>query len=186
MLEPKDILDEKNKILRKKSKEVDFPLSNKEKKLIKDMIKYLRKSQDEKRAEREGLRPGMGLSAVQLGLLKRFFVVSLKREYEDGSEEFEEYVVVNPTLISHSEEEIYVEEGEGCLSVNRDVKGIIPRYARVKIHAYDIDGNEVEIRGREEISVVFQHEIDHLNGILFPDRIDKKNPFKNMDKMRSL
>ena len=124
----------------------------------------------------------MGLAAVQLGILKRFFVISYKRD--DGT--FEEYKVINPKIVSHSEEMIYIEEGEGCLSVNRYVEGIVPRYARVTIEFFDEYGNKVSKRLREEIAVAFQHEIDHLNGILFVDRIDKKDPFKDKDKYRSI
>ena len=128
------------------------------------------------------LRPGMGLAFCQLGVLKRIFIISYKNE--DG--EFTEYTVINPRLISHSNELVYVEEGEGCLSVNRDVKGIVPRYARITVGYYDINGNYVESRVREEMSVAFQHEMDHLDGIMFTDKIDKKNPYKNMDKMRAI
>ncbi len=182
MLKQSDILDEKDKSLRKISKEVVFPLSDKEKTLIKDSLNYLRLSQDEEYVEKNNIRSGMGLAFPQLGILKRVFVISYLKD--DGI--FEEYTVINPKLISHSEELIYVEEGEGCLSVNRDVEGIIPRFARCTIKYYDEEGNKKEIRVREEISIAFQHEIDHINGILFVDRIDKKNPFKNKDKMRAI
>ena len=178
-----DILDErKASVLRKKSEEVKFPLDPKDRLLINEMIMYLRLSQDEGYAEKNKIRAGMGLSAVQLGVLKRFFVISYKKE--DGT--FEEYRVINPSISSHSEEMIYVEEGEGCLSVNRYVEGIVPRYARCTIEYFDEDGNKVTKRVREEIAVAFQHEIDHLNGILFPDKIDKKDPFKNQDLMRAI
>ena len=76
--------------------------------------------------------------------------------------------------------------GEGCLSVNREVEGIIPRYARVTVSGYDVDGNKIHVRAREEVAIAFQHEIDHLNGIIFIDRIDKKNPFKDKENMRAI
>ena len=72
---------------------------------------------------------------------------------------------------------IAAEAGEGCLSVNRDVEGHVKRYARVTIEGYDVDGNKIRVRAREEISIAFQHEIDHLNGIIFYDKIDKDKPF---------
>ncbi len=178
-----DILDDrKSKTLRKVSDEVTFPMDEKDILLMNEMIMYLRLSQDEKYATKNNIRAGMGLSAVQLGVLKRFFVISYKKD--DGT--FDEYKVINPKLISNSEELIYVEEGEGCLSINRYVEGIVPRYARVSVEYYDEFGNKKTVRVREEMAVAFQHEIDHLNGILFPDRIDKKNPFKDQDKMRSI
>ena len=101
-------------------------------------------------------------------------------------ETFKNYIIINPKLISTSEEIIYVEEGEGCLSVNREVEGIVPRHARVTLEGYDMDGNKIKIRGREELAVAFQHELDHLDGILFTDKIDKKNPYKNADKYRPI
>lgn len=183
MFSQSDILDDrKSKVLRKKSKEVKFPMEDNDISLMNNMVMYLRLSQDEDYATKNNIRAGMGLSAVQLGILKRFFVISYKRE--DGT--FEEYKVVNPKIVSHSEEQIYVEEGEGCLSVNRYVEGIVPRYARVSIEYYDEFGNQKSIRVREEIAVAFQHEIDHLDGILFCDKIDKNNPFKDQDKMRAI
>ena len=83
-------------------------------------------------------------------------------------------------------QKIYVEEGEGCLSVNRYVEGIVPRYARITVKYYDEEGRECVKRVREEIAVAFQHEIDHLNGIMFIDKIDPKDPFKNQDNMRAI
>ncbi len=182
MLKTKDFLDEKDKRLRLVSKEVSFPLTKKDKELISQMIQYLHDSQIEELSEKYDLRPGMGLSAIQLGVAKRFFVVVY--EYEEGK--FETYVLVNPKIISNSMEKIYVEEGEGCLSVNRPVEGIVPRYARVTMEAYDIDGNKIHVRAREDLSICFQHELDHLNGILFIDHIDPKNPYKGKDQMRPI
>ena len=56
----------------------------------------------------------------------------------------------------------------------------------MRIKAYNEDGEEYEIRVREDIAIAFQHEMDHLDGILFVDKIDPKNPFKNKDKMREI
>ncbi len=182
MLKTNEILDEKNKILHKISEPAKFPLTDEDKKLIKDSYEYLRLSQDEEKAEELNLRAGMGLAFPQLGKLKRIFIISYKTE--EGN--FIEYTVINPKIISYSKELVYVEEGEGCLSVNREVDGIIGRHARITVGFYDEDGNYKEERVREEIAVAFQHEMDHLDGILFTDRIDKNNPFKDKDKMRAI
>lgn len=182
MIRTKDIIDEYDKRIRQVSKEVTFPLDDKTKKIIKDSLEMLRLSQIEEEAKKYDLRPGMGLSLIQLGITKRIFVICY--EIEEGK--FEEYVVINPKIISQSEEMIYVEEGEGCLSINRPIDGIVPRNARIKAEYYDLDGNKITKRFREELSIVFQHELDHLNGILFYDRIDKKNPFKNADIYRPI
>lgn len=181
MLKMKDILDEKDPRLHKISEEVSFPMTKEDLHNIDLMEEYLVNSQIEEKAEKYDLRPGMGMAAVQIGVLKRYIVIV--EEIEDG---FNSYIVVNPKIISNSEEKIYVEDGEGCLSVNRDVEGIIPRFARVTVEGYDTDGNKIKIRAREDIAIAFQHEIDHLNGILFVDKIDKKNPFKDAEKYRSI
>ena len=178
-----DILDDrKSKVLREKSKEVSFPMDEKDILLMNDMVMYLRLSQDEEYASRNNIRAGMGLSAVQLGILKRFFVISYKKD--DGT--FDEFKVVNPKIVSNSEELVYVEEGEGCLSVNRYVEGIVPRYARVTMEGYDRDGNKIQVRAREELAICFQHELDHLNGIMFFDHINPKNPYYGKDQMRAI
>ena len=182
MLKTKDILDEKDKRLRLSNEVVTFPMTDSDKKLIKDMLEHLRLSQIEEYSIKYDLRPGMGLAAPQLGINKRFFVVCY--EYDEGK--FEDYILVNPRLVSHSEELIYATEGEGCLSVNRDVEGIVPRYARVTMEGFDEEGKPVRYRVREELAIAFQHELDHLNGILFFDHIDPKNPQKNADSMRAI
>lgn len=182
MLRTSDILDEKDKHLRAKNIDVTFPLSKEKKKLINDMLEHLYYSQIEEYSKKYDLRPGMGLAAPQLGVNEKFFVVC----HEETENNFKNYVLINPKMISHSEELIYASEGEGCLSVNREVPGIVPRYARVTFTGYDIDGNPVKYRAREELSIAFQHEMDHLNGILFPDHIDPLDPYKNKDYMREI
>ena len=180
MFEELKILDEKDKRLRSISKEVVFPLSNEDKKTIDQIIKQLTYSQIEEYSKKYNLRPGMGLAFPQLGKLMRIIVIVY--EYEDGK--FKNYVFVNPKIISHSEEMVALDAGEGCLSVNREVEGHVPRCARVTINGYDIDGNKISIRAREELAVAFQHEIDHLNGILFFDKINKNKPFFSEDEIR--
>ena len=182
MLKTSDILDEKDKRIRAKNTDVEFPLKEEEKKLIHDMLEHLYFSQIEEKAKKYNLRPGMGLAAPQVGLNKNFFVVC----HEEKENTFKNYVLINPKLISHSEELIYSSGGEGCLSVNRDIEGIVPRYARVTFEGYDENGKKIKYRAREELSIAFQHEMDHLDGILFVDKIDPKNPFKDKEKMREI
>ena len=191
-----NILDEKDKRLRIKSKEVEFPLSKEDKNINCDYVYFLGKilyemiiqqsideltySQIEEYAEKYKLRPGMGLAFPQLGLNKRIIIIV--HEVEEGI--FDNYVFINPKIVSYSEEMIAADVGEGCLSVNREVEGHVPRHARVTVEGYDEDGNKIRVRAREELSIAFQHEIDHLEGILFFDRIDKDNPFFDEDEIR--
>ncbi len=175
------ILDEKEKILRNKAKEVvDFPLSKEEKELIKRIIDQLTYSQIEEYEKKYDLRPGMGLAFPQLGISKR--VIVIVHEKEEGK--FDNYVFVNPKIVSNSNEMIAAEEGEGCLSVNREVEGHVPRFARVTVEGFDLEGNKIRVRAREELSIAFQHEIDHLDGILFYDRINPKKKFYQEGEIR--
>lgn len=180
MLQIKDILDESNPQLRVISQKVTFPLLASDKKAIEKMITYLTNSQIEEYAQKYKLRPGMGLAAIQLGIEKRFFVIVHEQELK----QFKNYIIFNPKIISHSAELIYAGNGEGCLSVNRDVPGIVPRYARLTIEYQDENGQKQTLRAREELAIALQHELDHLDGILFIDKINPTNPYHNENKMR--
>ncbi|MDD2377895.1 MAG: peptide deformylase [Bacilli bacterium] len=180
MFKELEILDESNKILRNKSVDITEPLTKEEKKLVQRMIDQLTYSQIEEYEKKYDLRPGMGLAFPQLGILKRLIVIV--HEYEDGK--FHNYVMINPKIVSHSEEIIAADAGEGCLSVNRDVDGHVPRYARITVEGLDENLKKFSIRAREELAIAFQHEIDHLDGILFYDRINKKRPFYLEDEIR--
>ena len=176
------ILDEHDKRLRLKSKDVTFPLPQEDINRIHDMMDYLEMSQIEDIREKFDLRAGMGLAYIQLGITKRIFVIVY--EVEEGK--FDRYVVVNPKIKSVSEEKVYIGEGEGCLSINRPTEGIVLRHARMRLEAFNEYGEKYELRVREELAVAFQHELDHLDGILFTDKIDPKNPFKGEDRYRSI
>ena len=107
MLKTKDILDEKDKRLRQVSEEVTFPLTDKDIETINLMKEYLINSQIEELAEKYDLRPGMGMSAVQIGVLKRYIVIVQEVTTEEDEEQvFDEYVVINPKIVSNSEEMI--------------------------------------------------------------------------------
>lgn len=180
MFKKLDILDEKDSRLRKVSKDATLPLTKEYKNIINQIIKELTYSQIEEYEKKYDLRPGMGLAFPQLGINERIIVIVY--EYTEGK--FEEYVVINPKIVSYSDEMIAADAGEGCLSVNRDVEGHVKRHARVTVEGYDVDGNKIRIRAREELAIAFQHEVDHLNGILFYDRIDKNKQFYSDEELR--
>lgn len=180
MFKKLNILDEKDKRLRQISEDVTFPISQEYKKLIQQAIDHLTYSQIEEYEKKYNLRPGMGLAFPQLGINKRIIIIV--EEVDDGI--FENYVVINPKIVSNSVEMIAAEAGEGCLSVNREVEGHVLRYARVTVEGFDEDGNKIKVRAREDLSIAFQHEIDHLNGILFYDRIDKNKKFYSDSEIR--
>lgn len=169
----KDIVREGAPVLRKKTTEVNIPVSDEDKEILLCMLQYLKNSQTPAIAKKYNLRPGSGLSANQIGLDKRMFAALFPNE----KNEYQELMLINPKVISHSMNMVYLPEGEGCLSVDREVKGFVPRYERIKVKAYDITGKEIVYRFKGYGAIVVQHEIDHLNGIMFYDHINKVNPF---------
>ena len=169
----KDIIREGHPSLRNTAEAVALPLSDEDKKTLKEMAEFLENSQNPEISEKYGLRPGVGLAAPQINQSKRMIAVRI--DDEKGNQYH--HALVNPKIISHSVEQAYISSGEGCLSVDREVPGFVPRYARVTVKGFDIDGKEVKLRLKGLPAIVFQHEIDHLNGIMFYDHINKNNPF---------
>lgn len=174
MLTMKDIIMEGHPILREKAKEVDLPPTDEEKEILAEMLQFLKNSQDEKIAKKYNLRGGVGLAAPQIGISKRMIAVYLT----DDRDKLYSYAMFNPKIVSHSVEMSYLEGGEGCLSVNREVEGIVPRHARVTVKGYDLYKGDVKLRLRGYPAICFQHEIDHLNGIMFYDRINPETPLQ--------
>ncbi|MBD8007694.1 peptide deformylase [Bacillus norwichensis] len=182
MITMKDIVRERNEILHQPTQEVMLPPSDEDKKILTCMMNFLKNSQDPYLSKKYKLRAGVGLSANQIGLNKRMFVTYLTDE--KGKEH--EYTLINPKIISHSVSMIYLPPGEGCLSVDRDIKGFVPRYERIKVKGFNLEGEEIVLKLKGHSSIVIQHEIDHLDGIMFYDRINKENPFKLPENCKSL
>jgi len=127
--------------------------------LIDDMIETLRDA------------PGVGLAAPQVGVSERLIVV----EYGEGEEEDENapkklYVVINPEITSASEE--MVEGVEACLSIPR-MMGEVDRHEQITVKGLNRHGKPVKYKLNGWLARIFQHEIDHLEGILFTDRASR-------------
>ncbi|TWI55851.1 peptide deformylase [Halalkalibacter nanhaiisediminis] len=168
MITMKDIVREGHPVLRQIAKEVTLPASKEEKKILQKMLEFVKNSQDPEIAEKYDLRPGIGLAAPQIGVSKRMFAVHVT----DEQDQLYSMGLFNPKIISHSIEETHLDGGEGCLSVDRDILGDVPRYARITVKGTTLDDKEVTLRLRGLVAIVFQHELDHLNGIMFYDRIE--------------
>ena len=136
-----------DEILRKKSKKVE-EVDDKIRALVDDMIETMHQ------------KDGVGLAAPQVGILKRVVVIDL---YDDKGP----YVLINPELIKEKGEQ---EVEEGCLSFP-DKFGKVKRPAEVIIKALDRDGKEYKLKGKGLLAQAISHELDHLEGILFIDKI---------------
>ncbi|MBM7682267.1 peptide deformylase [Pullulanibacillus pueri] len=172
MIKMKNFVPESHPLLHQQLKELPLPPSTQDRIELECMMQYLRNSQDPDIAKKYNLRPGSGLSANQIGLNKRMFVA----RYEDEKQTAHEYKLINPKIISHTAHIIFLPEGEGCLSVNRTVYGRVPRFEKIKIKAIDENGKSLVLSFKGYSSILIQHEIDHMNGIMFYERIDQNNP----------
>ena len=174
------IIKDNDPFIRTKSVDVEIPLSQEDKEIFEEMLYYVRNSTNEEIAEKENLKPAVGISAIQFGVAKKMLVVCIRNE----KDEIEwEYALANPKLISSSLEKAYLAAGEGCLSVPEGHEGYVYRARRIKIKAYSyLDQKEVQIKATGYPAIVLQHEMDHLNGILYYDHINPKEPFYEDDK----
>lgn len=169
------IVKDDNPSLRLKSSVLNLPLQKKYIALAKRMLRYVKDSRDDEKAQKYDLKPAVGLAAPQVGVNVHIIVVVV--DDEDGN--FMEFCLANPKIISHSVQKSALSLGEGCLSVEVEHQGLVHRSARIKVRAFDVLANEmVEFRADGYLAVVLQHEIDHLNGVLFYDHINLSDPWK--------
>ena len=114
--------------------------------------------------------PGVGLAAPQVGVAQRVIVVEYTVDEEDESAPKKLFVVVNPDLkVTDAETEIGV---EGCLSLP-GLQGEVERSLAVTVKGLNRQGNPIRIKARDWLARIFQHEIDHLDGVVFTDRASK-------------
>ncbi|CAM3067615.1 peptide deformylase [Leuconostoc rapi] len=169
-----------NPVLRQIAQPVPFPLSEEHAQLAKDMMTYLVISQDATQNESYDLRPGVGLAAPQVGYSLQIAAVLVPSldPHESDDEPYFKGTIFNPTIISESVKRGALDVGEGCLSVDEDVPGFVPRANHVTVRYQDEQGTVKTIKLRDYPAIVFQHEIDHLHGHLYYDHIDLKAPWQ--------
>ena len=152
------IIQPDNPVLRRKARRV-VSFDRRFQRLVDDMLKTMQEAS------------GIGLAAPQVGVSQRVFVVRLPDDSEEAREEFganagAQHVIVNPKLVRVSRE---LEEGvEGCLSIPGYL-GTVERPDAVTLKGQDRNGVALRIRAEGWLARVFQHELDHLNGILYID-----------------
>jgi peptide deformylase len=177
MLTMKNVIREGHKTLETVAKEVKLPLTQADKKLLKDLLEYVINSQDDEIAEKYDLRPAVGIAAPQVNVSKRMFAVHVT----DFDGTLYSYALVNPIIKAKGKDLIYVPGGEGCLSVDRKTEGLTPRYDWVLFEAlsYDFQTGElfpIELKVEGYVGIVFQHEFDHLNGIMYTTKLFPELP----------
>lgn len=154
-----DIITLPNAHLRERSKKVGLVDAD-VKKLIDDMMAATLDWEDNREHE-----VGVALAAVQIDTLLR--VVVVRHNFDDKKDrQFE--IFINPEITKY--EGKLEEDYEGCLSI-KDVYGRVPRYTKVRVRAMDVNGKEIRLKAEGFLARVFQHEIDHTNGIVFIDHI---------------
>ncbi|MFA5737111.1 MAG: peptide deformylase [Candidatus Paceibacterota bacterium] len=157
-----EIVQKDNPVLRQQAQEVPLEKINSPeiKKIIKQMSEVLVKEDD-----------GVALAAPQIGKSLRIFVISGKLFQEEGVKERPaDLVFINPQITKLSQKKQKLEEG--CLSV-RWLYGLVSRANKATVEAYDETGKKFTRSGSGLMAQIFQHEIDHLNGVLFIDKAKK-------------
>ena len=109
--------------------------------------------------------PGIGLAATQVGVAKQVLVADIAARKPES----ELIVLINPEIVA-AEGEVFFEEG--CLSVP-DYQAEVKRHEKITVRGLNLEGEEVEIEAEGLLAIVLQHEIDHLNGLLFIDRLSR-------------
>lgn len=155
-----------NPHLRQRSKKVGI-ISEDIKQIIEDMKAATLEWEDSREHE-----VGVALAGVQIDKLLRIVIIREDTEHKDNRN----FVIfINPEITKFEGE--IIEDYEGCLSI-KDVYGKVPRYSKVRVKAQDIDGREFRMTAEGFLARIFQHEIDHTNGIVFIDHIkDDRNAF---------
>ena len=152
----RDIVTLPDSVLRRKAHKVsDF--DNDLIQLVDDMVETMR------------VAPGVGLAAPQIGISQRIIVVEFGDEDDDKKPE-KLYKVINPEIVKKSSE--MVVGIEGCLSVP-GLMGDVERFEKVLIKGFNVQGKPIKIKAKGWLARIFQHEIDHLDGILYTDRAEK-------------
>ena len=146
---------------------LEVPVSEIRSKEIQDCVDWMLKLSAGERndPEKSGL---VGLAAPQVGVFKRIIVVDVGVDTK-RKEWGELKVYINPRIIEHSSE--LVTDREGCFSVDSHVCGLVPRSKWIKIAAFDREGKAIQEEHVDYTARIFQHEIDHLDGKRFPDRV---------------
>jgi len=121
---------------------------------------------------------GIGLAAPQIGLSKRITVIDVNFKKDPA----DKLVLINPEIIKREGQQF---EEEGCLSLP-DIRDKVKRAAKVKVRAQNVEGEWFEVEGEELLSRAFQHEIDHLDGVLFIDRISRLKKDLTIRKIKKL
>jgi peptide deformylase len=126
--------------------------------------------------------PGIGLAAPQVGELRRMVVMDLAKEGEDP----DPIVMVNPEILKYSDETVITEEG--CLSIP-ELYYDVERPAEVTVRYTDLDGKVVEREASDRLAICIQHELDHLDGVLYIDylsRLKRDRVLKKFQKAERL
>ena len=172
MITMRNVIREGHKTLVTVAKPVQLPLSSSDKRLLKDLLQFVKNSQDPDMVEKYDLRPAVGIAAPQVNVSKRMYAVHVT----DFDGVLYSYALINPVITEKSQSLIYVPGGEGCLSVDRETEGITPRYKSITLEALSYDeasDNVIPIRLHLSgyVGIVFQHELDHLDGILYVSKL---------------
>lgn len=149
-------------VLREKSKNIE-KIDGKLIDLVNDMIGTLKE------------KGGVGLAAPQIGITRRVIIVNFGDEMK---------VFINPEIKILGKKQI--ESNEGCLSIYSIKDFYVKRFKRIEVRAQDLKGKNITLVAEDLLARIFQHEIDHLNGILYIDRLDRESKRELLSKINEI
>ncbi|WP_342746543.1 peptide deformylase [Spiroplasma corruscae] len=186
--------DTQPEVIRNISVDVNLPLSSEDELIMKKLIDFVRFSQDPIINDKESidhLRPAVGLAAPQIGANKNMFfarfewkktITNPETNEKEKVIQAEEYAMVNAKITARSTKIACLDGGEGCLSVDKNYKGLVPRSYKIQVEGYNwLTKENINITLRGYKAIVFQHELDHNNGKLYYDHINKTNNYYSED-----
>lgn len=157
-------------VLRRPSKTVPLPLSQAHDRLIDDMIATMKKAK------------GVGIAAPQVGMGLRLFIVAPEPSVRyPRAPKMAPVVMINPDLVKHSKKT--VTDWEGCLSIP-GLRARVPRYQAIAIEFSTRDGRRLRGKLSGFVARIFQHEFDHINGMVYVDRVKDTRTFMTESEFR--
>ena len=175
----KNLIKDNISFLKQNTKEVHLPITARSKIILDDLLDTYKKI------------PCAGIAANQIGYEKRIFIGLKYDEYDEGKEDDKEKKIkgnpnadnyefyINPQ-IDQTYKKSFQEEEEGCLSIP-EIRLIAERYDKIKVRYYDINGKKIQKTLKGFLSRLFQHELDHLNGVLMVENSKIKKVFRISD-----
>lgn len=173
------IVKDNKKTLLNECKSVNIPLNKNDELIMLKMIDWVRASQDKTFNANQEMTEAIGIAAPQIGAnIKMYYILLPIFDEKNNKTNYIEHALINPKINGKSKQIAALKSGEGCLSVEKNHEGLVPRSYKIHVSGYDfLKKTYVNLIVRNYEAIVFQHEQDHLEKKLYYHHINKKDPW---------